>query len=105
LIVGYSDEMRLRPSNEELLRKIAIATGGKFPIEPQTVFQNSGRFALRPTSLWPWLASMAALLLVLDVALRRIDFSLHWPFRIQRDRNNRIRNNEGANQLGATTIG
>lgn len=30
-----------------------------------------------PFPLWPWLVTVALLLLMLDVALRRIDFSLH----------------------------
>lgn len=76
LSVGYSDELRLKPTNETLLKSIADATGGKYQIAAGQVFASSGRTARRPTPLWPWLVTAAVLLLVLDVALRRIDLSL-----------------------------
>src|SRR6185503_12494959 len=74
--VGYSDELRLKPANEALLKSIAEASGGKFNVSAADVFAATGRTARRPTPLWPWLVTAAALLLVLDVALRRIDLSL-----------------------------
>src|SRR5262245_3394689 len=74
--VGYSDELRLKPTNEELLKSIADASGGKSQITAADVFATTGRKARRPTPLWPWLVTAAALLLVLDVALRRIDLGL-----------------------------
>ncbi len=76
LSVGYSDELRLRPANEALLKSIAEVSGGKYQIAPADVFAPTTRTATRPTPLWPWLVAAAALLLVLDVALRRIDLSL-----------------------------
>jgi Mg-chelatase subunit ChlD len=76
LAVGYSDELRLRPANESLLKSIAEASGGTLNVAAGDVFAESDRSALRPTPLRPWLLSAAALLLVLDVALRRIDWSL-----------------------------
>jgi hypothetical protein len=33
---------------------------------------------------WPYLVSAVILLFVLDVALRRIDFSLWWPMKLGR---------------------
>jgi Ca-activated chloride channel homolog len=74
--VGYSDELRLRPANEDLLRSIAEVSGGKFQPQPADAFAPTTRTAQRPTPLWPWLVSAAAIVLVLDVALRRIDLSL-----------------------------
>jgi hypothetical protein len=74
--VGYSDELRLKPTNETLLKSIAASSGGKYEIAAADVFGPTGRTARRPTPLWPWLITVAALLLVLDVALRRIDLSL-----------------------------
>jgi hypothetical protein len=74
--VGYSDELRLRPANESLLRSIAEASGGTHNVAASEVFAPSDRTALRPTPLWPWLLSAAVLLLVVDVGLRRIDWSL-----------------------------
>ncbi len=76
LTVGYSDELRLRPTNETLLKSIAEVTGGRFQPNPADAFAPTTRTAQRPVPLWPWLVSAAAIVLVLDVALRRIDLSL-----------------------------
>lgn len=103
LIVGYPDELRLRPTNEELLKSLAAATGGRFDPRPEDLFAepalptgspglgttsaNTQRTVPRSTPLWPYLVSVAILLFVLDVALRRIDFSLWWPRRLNFGRN------------------
>lgn len=76
LHVGYPDELRLRPTNETLLQELARVTGGQFNPKPAELFTQSERIATRPTPLWPYLVLAAALLFLLDVALRRIDFSL-----------------------------
>ena len=76
LAVGYPDELRLKPVNHELLRAIARATGGRYDVKPESVFAPSARSVPRATPLWPYLVAAAALLFVLDVALRRIDFTL-----------------------------
>jgi Mg-chelatase subunit ChlD len=76
LVVGYDDEFRLRPTNEELLQAIARVSGGAYNPEPEAVFADLGRTAPRTTPLWPYLVAAAALLFLADVALRRIDFAL-----------------------------
>jgi Ca-activated chloride channel homolog len=95
LIVGYPDELRLFPTNFELLKTLATATGGRFDPTPEELFGSdptspdkslgqtisAPRTAQRTTPLWPCLLTAACLLYLLDVALRRIDFSLWWPFR------------------------
>ena len=81
LTVGYDDELRLRPASEELLRSIAEVSGGRFNPQPAEVFSPWTTTAFRPTPLWPWLITIAVLLFVADVALRRIDFSLILPGR------------------------
>jgi hypothetical protein len=96
LIVGYPDELRLFPTNIELLKTLATATGGRFDPTPEEIFGADStspdqkslgqqpappRTAQRTTPLWPYLLTAACLLFVLDVALRRIDFSLWWPWR------------------------
>ncbi|MCH2209872.1 MAG: VWA domain-containing protein [Fuerstiella sp.] len=80
LTVGYSDELRIRPTNESLLKNIARHSGGTYNPSTEAAFVGDSRRVTRPTALWPWLLTTAMGLLVLDVALRRIDFSLHWPF-------------------------
>lgn len=79
LMVGYSDELRIQPTNETLLQQIAGASGGLFNPDPAKLFHRPNVWTTRPTPLWPTLLTLAAVLLVLDVALRRIDFALHWP--------------------------
>jgi uncharacterized membrane protein len=76
LAVGYPDELRLRPVNTELLRSIAAASGGAFEPRPEWVFDRPQATASRAVPLWPYLAAIAVLLFVLDVALRRIDLAL-----------------------------
>lgn len=76
LVVGYPDELRLRPPNEDLLKKIAQVSGGHYDPAPEAVFDAGDRTAHRAEPLWPYLLMAALALFVLDVALRRIDFSL-----------------------------
>jgi Ca-activated chloride channel family protein len=76
LAVGYPDELRLRPVNSELLRSLAAATGGRLVAGPESVFDPPVSTAARAVPLWPYLATAAVLLFVLDVALRRIDLSV-----------------------------
>lgn len=77
MMVGYSDELRIKPTDESLLQSIAEASGGVFNPTLEQVFKPSTELATRPTPLWPYLLTAAACLFLLDVALRRIDFSLH----------------------------
>jgi hypothetical protein len=73
LIVGYPDEIRLRPTNSELLSSLAAVTGGTYDLAPTQAFAHSGETAERALKLWPLLLTVALLLFVLDVALRRLD--------------------------------
>jgi hypothetical protein len=76
LVVGYPEELRLRPTNERLLRQVAEITAGRYDPAPESLFAGDGRSVLRAEPLWPYLLAAALLLFVADVALRRIDFSL-----------------------------
>ena len=82
LTVGYSDELRLRPTNTELLQQIATATGGRFdPKASEALLDVSAtpRLAQQTRPLWPELLMLALTLFVFDVALRRIDLSVWLP--------------------------
>lgn len=79
LVVEYADELRLKPTNEELLRSIAETTGGRYNPEPGAVFAPPERTALQTTFLWPYLLTAAALLFLIDVALKRIDLTRKKP--------------------------
>jgi hypothetical protein len=54
MTVGYSDELRIRPANEALLRAVADASGGTFSPYPATLFAADERTASRPTPLCTW---------------------------------------------------
>ena len=75
--MGYPDELRLRPTNTELLQvdRRRVGRDSSTP-KPESVFDAPERTAPRAVPLWPYLATAAALLFVLDVALRRIDLTL-----------------------------
>lgn len=72
---GYPEELRLRPPDTELLRQLAIATGGQFNPAPDEVFRKLGKASQAATPLWKPLLILASLLGVLDVALRRVGLS------------------------------
>lgn len=74
--VGYPDELQLKPTDEALLRRIAEMSGGQYDPQPLQVFQPD-RSASRVHQLWPHLLSASLILLLLDVALRRIDLTAH----------------------------
>lgn len=76
LVVGYPEELRLQPTNEALLQKIAATTDGRFDVSPDEVFSPPERTARQILPLWPYLVMAALGLWVIDVALRRVDFSL-----------------------------
>jgi hypothetical protein len=71
--VGYPDELRLRPADEPLLRELAADSGGRFRPEPEAVFAPSPTAMPRNEVLWPYLATLAAIACLIDVALRRVD--------------------------------
>ncbi|MBC7821937.1 MAG: hypothetical protein IAG10_34045 [Planctomycetaceae bacterium] len=85
LTVGYSDELRLRPTNTELLQQIATATGGRFDPKPDEALLDAPsdttvqRMAQQTRPLWPELVMLALVLFVFDVALRRVDLSVWLP--------------------------
>jgi hypothetical protein len=76
LAVGYPDELRLRETNRDLMRSVAELTGGRAEPDPRTVFAEPKRSVARANPLWPWLVAVCGLLLVFDVALRRLDLSI-----------------------------
>ena len=74
VFIDYPDELRLQPTNDDLLRRIAETTGGVFRPEPASVFAPDGRTVPRVTPRWSYLLIAALLLFVADVALRRLKF-------------------------------
>jgi Mg-chelatase subunit ChlD len=81
LVVNYNDELRLRPTDKKLMESISLASGGSYELAPEATFRESDRTASRALPLWPYLVTAAAILLLFDVALRRIDFALLFGWR------------------------
>ncbi len=73
LSITYSEEYRLEPTNESLLRQIAEQTGGAYDPEPGDVFAARNARAERNTPLWHYLLIAAVLVFVADVGLKRIE--------------------------------
>jgi hypothetical protein len=89
-MVGYNDELRIQATNDALLREISTISGGRFNPSAKDIFDRPGIRTTRPTELWPWLLTFSALLLVLDVALRRIDLTLTLPLRFFRSLSGKV---------------
>src|SRR5438105_1779166 len=72
LVVPYAQELRDLEVDEPLLRELAELTGGG-PLEaPRDAFLKSRRQSRIGVDVWPWLVGLAAVLLIPDVALRRL---------------------------------
>jgi Ca-activated chloride channel homolog len=72
LVVPYAEELRELGVDEVLLREVADLTGGTALGEPRQVFGAGRRHSRIPVEIWPWLVVAVAVLLVPDVALRRL---------------------------------
>jgi hypothetical protein len=75
-VVGYPEELRLRATNVKFLKRLAEVSGGQYNPTPKEALQVGSRVAYQAQPIWTYLLAMAAGLLCVDVALRRIDFSL-----------------------------
>ena len=69
---SYSGEYLPGEADTTLLRDVASATGGRLNPSPAQVFDPDLPAGMRRVDIWHWLALIAALLLPLDIALRRV---------------------------------
>jgi hypothetical protein len=72
LVVPYAQELRDLGVDEPLLRELAELTGGGPLAKPPDAFLTSRRQSRIGVDVWPWLVGLVALLLVPDIALRRV---------------------------------
>jgi hypothetical protein len=75
---AFPDEYRTLPPNLELLRALAEQTGGKLAPSIAEVFARNGDYSRASRTLWPWLALLALLLYLLDIAVRRAPLAWRW---------------------------
>jgi hypothetical protein len=75
-VLSYSQEYRLNPSDPTLLPQIASLTGGGIaPADPEAVFRHDLTAPRASQPAWPWLLSLAVLLLPIDIGVRRLVIS------------------------------
>ena len=67
----WTDEYRVLPPNNALLREISHATGGVFAAKADDVFADYGDNELAPRTLWHWFVAAALLLFLIDILIRR----------------------------------
>jgi Ca-activated chloride channel family protein len=72
LVVPYAQELRDLGVDETLLREVAELTGGGSLEDPRDVFLKGRRQSRIAVDIWPWLVGLVAILLIPDVALRRL---------------------------------
>jgi uncharacterized membrane protein len=72
LVVPYAQELRDLGVDETLLRELAELTGGASVETPRDVFLKGRRQSRIAIDIWPWLIGAVALLMIPDIALRRL---------------------------------
>jgi hypothetical protein len=72
--VGFyrqEEEMQEYGQNQQLLRQIAISTGGRFGVKPGDAFEAAGRSIPATMELWPGLLALAVVLNLLELVMRK----------------------------------
>ena len=76
LVVPYAQEFRDLGVDENLLRELAELTGGGALSEPKDAFLQARRRSRLWVELWPWLVGCVAIMLLPEIALRRVGSGL-----------------------------
>ena len=76
VVVGYPDELRLGPPDEDLMKKVAEVSGGKYCPTAKDLIAGNRRVAQNVIPLWPYLLMAALCIFLFDVLSRRLDISL-----------------------------
>jgi hypothetical protein len=72
LVVPYSKELRDLGVDETLLRELSELTGGGVLGQPRDAFLQARRRSRLTLEVWPWFVGFVAVLLIPEIALRRI---------------------------------
>jgi uncharacterized membrane protein len=72
LVVPYAQELRDLGVDEARLRELAELTGGAALGDPRDTFLRGRRESRIAIDVWPWLVGLVAVLLVPEIALRRL---------------------------------
>jgi len=69
---SYPDEYHFYPPNFQVLRDVSNSTGGTYQSSGPEIFDAKGETVSVHTRLWPVLATIALVLYLVDVFLRRL---------------------------------
>ncbi len=72
LVVPYGQEFRDLGVDESFLRELTELTGGGMLGDPRDAFLQNRHRSRLSVDIWPWLVGMVAVLLIPEIALRRI---------------------------------
>jgi uncharacterized membrane protein len=72
LVVPYGQEFRDLGVDETFLRELSELTGGGMLADPKDAFLQNRHKSRLSVDIWPWLVGMVAVLLIPEIALRRI---------------------------------
>ncbi|MCE2403224.1 VWA domain-containing protein [Candidatus Poribacteria bacterium] len=73
-VVSYPEEYLVHNANESLLTQLSTVSGGKFNISAEEAFRSPENPVILRIHLWRPFLITALILLLIDIALRRIDF-------------------------------
>jgi Ca-activated chloride channel family protein len=74
MVVPYAQELRELGADEQLLSEVSEVGGGSVLTAPAQAFVNARRQSRIALPMWPWLVGAALLLLLPDIASRRVGF-------------------------------
>ncbi len=72
LVVPYAQELRELGVDEARLRELAELTGGGPVNDPRDVFSQARRQSRVAVDIWPWLVGLVTVLMVPEIAMRRL---------------------------------
>jgi hypothetical protein len=72
LVVPYAEELRDLGVDETALREISELTGGGPLTDPREAFLKARRQSRIAVEIWPWLVGLVAVMMVPEIALRRV---------------------------------
>jgi hypothetical protein len=72
LVVPYGQEFRDLGVDETFLRELTELTGGGLLADPKDAFLQNRHKSRLSVDIWPWLVGAVAVLLIPEIALRRI---------------------------------
>jgi hypothetical protein len=88
LVVPYAKELRDLGVDETFLRELAELTGGGNLDDPKAAFLKGRRQSRIAVEIWPWLVGVVGVMLIPEIALRRVGTgALGWLSRRRRRRN------------------